>query len=253
MSKFNATLLALLALALAAALPAGADARPDHIRGIDVSRFQGHVAWRAVGKTQTRFAFLQASRGDGHDCTVVPDQCGADPEYLRNYKAARAEGIRVGAYHRAFAGGRTPALAKEDARDEANVFITQVGQLRGKDLLPVLDVETPFHRLDEIRLRAWIRAWMSRVERKLGAKPIIYTNNSSWLETGDTTDFALQGHPLWVANFDVPKPAVPASNWAGKGWSVWQYTSSGRVRGVTGHVDKNRLASGFGRISVAGR
>jgi lysozyme len=94
---------------------------------------------------------------------------------------------------------------------------------------------------------------MSRVERKLGAKAIIYTNNSSWLATGDTTSFALQGHPLWVANFDVPKPAVPAADWAGKGWSIWQYTSSGHVRGVSGAVDRNRLASGFGRISVAGR
>jgi lysozyme len=253
MSKPLATIFALLALALTAALPAGADGKPQHVHGIDVSRFQGHVAWRQVGKTKTRFAFLQASRGTGRDCLVVPDQCGADPAYERNYKAARAEGIRVGAYHRAFAGGRTPAIAKEDAREEANVFIAEVGQLRGKDLLPVLDVETPFHRLDEIRLRAWIRAWMSRVERKLGAKAIIYTNNSSWLATGDTTSFALQGHPLWVANFDVPKPAVPAADWAGKGWSIWQYTSSGHVRGVSGAVDRNRLASGFLRISVAGR
>ena len=102
-------------------------------------------------------------------------------------------------------------------------------------------------------LRAWIRAFVNRVDRKLGYKPIIYTNDSSWEATGDTTSFALEGHPLWVANFDVQKPLVPAANWAGKGWSIWQYTSSGHVRGVQGSVDKNKLARGFGRISVAGR
>lgn len=253
MSKFTATLLAVLALVASAALPGAAGAKPKNIRGIDVSRFQEHIAWKQVGRTQTRFAFIQASRGDGRDCLVVPDECGVDPRYERNYKAARAVGIRVGAYHRAFASGRTVEGAKEDAREEANVFIGEVGQLRGKDLLPVLDVETPFTRLDEQGLRAWIRAWMNRVDHKLGVKPIIYTNNSSWLETGDTTSFALDGHPLWVANFDVPEPLVPAADWAGKGWSIWQFTSSGHVRGISGAVDKNRLASGFGRVSVAGR
>ena len=54
--------------------------------------------------------------------------------------------------------------------------------------------------------------------------------------------FAKRGHRLWVANFGVDEPQVPAANWAGYGWSVWQFTSTGRVRGVTGDVDKNRLA-----------
>jgi lysozyme len=251
-SGLRSTLAAAAACAALLAPAATAGATP-HIRGIDVSRFQGHIAWKQVGKTQTRFAFIQASRGNGTDCSVAPDQCGADPTYLRNYKAARAEGIRVGPYHRAFASGRTIDGAKEDAREEANLFIATVGQLRGKDLLPVLDVETPFRGLGEEELRAWIRAWVNRVDRKLGYKPIIYTNHSSWQATGDTTGFALEGHPLWVANFDVPKPLVPAANWAGKGWSIWQYTSSGHVRGVQGAVDKNKLAAGFGRISVAGR
>ncbi|MCB0866112.1 MAG: glycoside hydrolase family 25 protein [Solirubrobacterales bacterium] len=246
--------LALLAVALLATAPA-AEAKPKSIRGIDVSRFQGHIAWKQVGKTQTKFAFLQASRGSGDDCSVVPEQCGADPTYLRNYKKARAEGIRVGAYHRAFASDPGTEIdgiegAKLDAREEANLFASVVGQLRGRDLRPVLDVETPFKGLDEIELQAWIKAWLSRVERKLGSKPIIYTNNSSWQATGDTTTFALDGHPLWVANFGVPSPLVPAANWAGKGWTIWQYTSIGHVRGIAGNVDKNKLARGFGKIKA---
>jgi lysozyme len=244
-------LLALITASRAAAAPTG----PSGIRGIDVSRFQGHIAWKQVGRTETKFAFIAASRGSGDDCSVVPEECGADPYYLRNYKAARAAGLRVGAYHRAFASdpGTEPTGvegAKLDAREEADVFIAQVGQLRGRDLLPVLDLETPFKGMDEPELRAWVSAWLARVERKLGSSPIIYTNNSSWQATGDTTSFALEGHPLWVANFDVPSPLVPAQNWAGKGWSIWQFTSSGHVRGVTGSVDKNRLAKGFGKIKV---
>ena len=107
--------------------------------------------------------------------------------------------------------------------------------------------------MTEESLVAWVRAWLARVEKKLNAQPIIYTNLSSWQATGGTTEFAAAGHPLWVANFDVKEPAVPAENWAGRGWAIWQYTSTGHVRGIDGNVDKNRLADGLGPISASRR
>lgn len=249
-SARRASLLALASCLLLAIAPATASAVKKNVRGIDVSRFQGKIAWDRVGRTQIGFAFVQASRGSGADCTVVPERCGADEYYEINYRGARANGIRVGAYHRAFASGPGIRGAKADARAEANAFIAQVGTLRHRDLLPVLDVETPFTDLDDKELRVWVHTWLDRVERKLGRKAIVYTNQSSWLATGDTTEFALLGHPLWVANYGVSRPAVPALNWAGFGWSVWQFTSSGHVRGVDGSVDKNRLSNGFRGISV---
>lgn len=244
----RAKLLILAAVACLAAVPGSASARS--MRGIDVSRFQEVIGWKQVGETKNRFAFVAASRGSGDDCLVAADRCGADEYYERNYHGAKDAGLRVGAYHRAFASGSTPGVAKEDARAEANLFIEQVGKVRSRDLRPALDVETPFTDMTEQSLRAWIRAWLARVEKKLGQQPIIYTNTSSWGATGNTTSFAEVGHPLWVANFDVPRPSVPAANWGGKGWSVWQYTSSGHVRGIEGAVDRNRLSKGFGKISA---
>ncbi|MDQ3102586.1 MAG: glycoside hydrolase family 25 protein [Actinomycetota bacterium] len=238
----------LTALAGLACLAPAATAK--NVRGIDVSRFQDVIGWKLVGETKLRFAFVAASRGSGEDCLVVPDRCGADEFFARNYRGAKAAGLRVGAYHRGFASGSTPEAAKADARAEANLFISQVGKVRNRDLRPALDVETPFVDMTKASLRAWIGAWLTRVEKKLGAEPIIYTNFSSWGATGDTTSFALEGHPLWVANFDVPEPLVPADDWAGRGWSVWQYTSSGSVRGIDGAVDKNRLSAGFSAISA---
>ena len=239
-----------LALALLLPLAPTAGAARGPIKGIDVSRFQGRIAWNKVGKTDLRFAYVQASRGSGRDCTVVPEECGRDQYFARNYGNAKAAGLRVGAYHRAFAKGRTRSKAKQDARAEANRFIDVVGRVRSDDLRPALDVEVPFRRLDEGRLRLWIRTWANRAEKKLHVKPVIYTNSSSWLATGDTTSFARNGYPLWVANFDVRKPSVPADNWAGKGWTIWQYTSSGRVRGINGNVDRNRLKKGFGKLEA---
>lgn len=243
-----ATAIACLTLLAVAASPAFAG--KGHVKGIDVSRFQERIAWNKVGKTEIRFAYVQASRGDGKDCTVVPEECGRDRYYPRNYANAKSVGLRVGAYHRAFAKGGTRSKAKDDARAEANRFIAVVGKVRSNDLRPALDVEAPFLHLDPNRLRLWIRTWMNRVEKKLRVKPIIYTNASSWSATGDTTSFASDGYPLWVANFDVDKPLVPASNWGGKSWTIWQYTSSGRVRGINGNVDRNRLRKGFGKLNA---
>lgn len=241
---------AALAAALAALAVAAPAATAERLEGIDVSRFQNRIDWDLVGGDGIAFAFVQASRGTGKDCSVKPRRCGPDERYAANVEAARAVGIAVGPYHRAFAGGRGRSGIRADARAEAGVFITSVGRLRPGDLAPALDVETPFDGLRPGKLRLWVRTWLKRVERKLGARPLIYTNTSSWAATGDTTEFALAGHPLWVAQWGVRRPSVPAANWAGESWSVWQYTSSGEVAGIEGHVDRDVLRGGLSALSA---
>jgi GH25 family lysozyme M1 (1,4-beta-N-acetylmuramidase) len=241
--------LALAATLYALALPSTAMAG-SKATGIDVSRFQGVINWSLVAGSGVKFAFVQASRGSGLDCAVKPDQCGADPYFATNRINAKAVGIRVGPYHRAFATGSTLAAARADAIAEADVFLTAVAALNAGELVPVLDVETPFTGLDANRLRTWIRVWVKRVHRRLGRKPMIYTNASSWSATGNTMEFAKAKYPLWVAEWGVSKPTVPANFWAGRGWSVWQYTSSGSVSGISGRVDMNRLRVGLGKLTI---
>lgn len=243
---------ALCASAVGAALvmPTTASAGKGAAIGVDVSRFQETIDWTAVGGHGIRFAFVQASRGTGFDCDVVPENCGADLYYASNYAAARAAGIRVGAYHRVFIDPEPIEALKIDARAEADLFTSIVGTLRRGDLLPALDVESPFDGASPVQVRVWIKTWIKRVRKTLGVRPIIYTNTTSWGATDDTTKFARKGHPLWVANWGVSKPSVPAGNWGGRGWSIWQYTSSGTVPGIAGRVDMNRLRVRFSRISV---
>jgi lysozyme len=237
------------ACAVCALAPASASAGGEGM-GIDVSRFQGEIGWQLVADDGVEFAFVQASRGSGDDCAVRPKRCGPDRFYPGNYLNAGQVGIPVGAYHRAFVGGDTRAQVKRDARTEAEVFLSVVGELHSGDLLPALDVEAPFDGLGPGRLRVWVRTWLRRVRAALGERPIIYTSPSSWAATGNTAEFATAGHPLWIANWGVSQPSVPAGNWAGRGWSVWQFTSSGKVNGIEGRVDLNRLAVGVDEISV---
>ena len=234
-------------LAALAALPAAATA--GGAPGIDVSRFNGAIDWAQVRGAGIKFAFVAASRGSGADCAVLPASCGADPLFAANRAAATAAGVRVGAYHRAFASGATRVEAKADGRAEADVFVAQVIALNPGELLPALDVETPFTDLNAKRLRSWVYAWLKRVRKRLGRRPLIYTNRTSWAATGNTTQFARAGHGLWVAEWGVPKPTVlPAQRWGGRGHSVWQYTSSGSVPGIAGRVDLNRAAVGLGKL-----
>ena len=247
--RFTRTILLPAALGVALLASAPASGAPTPV-GIDVSRFQGTIDWSLVAGSGVDFAFVQASRGSGFDCAVKPDQCGADPYFLANRTNAVAAGLRIGPYHRAFATGGTLAAARTDAVAEADVFLASVGSLQSGNLVPVLDVETPFTGLDANRLRTWIRVWVKRVAKRLGRKPMIYTNASSWSATGNTTEFAKAKYPLWVAEWGVSKPSVPATNWGGRGWSVWQYTSSGTVAGISGRVDLNRLRVGLRKLTI---
>jgi GH25 family lysozyme M1 (1,4-beta-N-acetylmuramidase) len=232
-----------------AAIPGSAGAGTGAL-GIDVSRFQGTILWPSVPSSGVRFAFVQASRGSGTDCTVKPEQCGADPFWAANRDGAEAAGIRVGAYHRAFATGGTDDTARADAIAEADLFISQVGSIRSGELLPVLDVESPFTGMTATSLRTWIRAWLKRVSKQLGRKPMIYTNATSWGATGNTTEFAKARYPLWVAQWNVAAPTVPANNWAKRGYSVWQFSNSGSISGISGRVDQDRLGVGMAKITV---
>jgi lysozyme len=245
-----AIVLAVLFVFFAASAPAVAGKRPP---GIDVSRFQETIDWAQVRGAGIGFAFAQASRGSGADCAVVPESCGPDPYWAANYAGAKANGVRVGPYHRAFVGGSDRTTVAQDAATEADVFIGSVratgGLVRG-DLRPALDLETPFAGLTPKQLALWVRVWVKRVRGALGARPIIYTNATSWAATGNTREFARSKHPLWVANWNVRRPAVPARNWAGKGWAVWQWTSSGSVAGISGRVDMNRLRVKLGKLLV---
>ena len=173
-----------------------------------------------------RFAFLKASDSTDY----------RDPTYATNRARANAVGVLVGAYHFA-----RPDATPGDAVAEADLFVDAAAPAGG-DLLPVLDLEVS-GGLTTTPLQAWVRTFLDRVYERTGLRAAIYVSPSFWSTyMGNTATFALDGYPvLWIAHWTTASaPSMPASNWAGEGWTFWQYTSDGAVPGISGRVDLDR-------------
>lgn len=195
--------------------------------GIDVSHWQGAIDWsrvRAAGKT---FAVIKATEGVSF----------LDDRYAQNKAGALGQGMKVGAYHFARPGN--------DPVREADWFVDHMGLQHGM-LIPALDIEVT-GGLGPTALTNWTKAWLARVTQRIGAKPMIYTSPAFWRNNlNDSRWFADNGYSvLWVAHWNTTNPSLPGSNWGGKSWTFWQYSSDGTVPGISGRVDldRYRLAS----------
>ena len=84
----TATVLVVLAAAsggLARSMDAQASATKE---GIDVSSFQGTIAWHSVAAAGISFAYIRAADGDG----------GGDQQFATNWRGATGAGVTPGAY-----------------------------------------------------------------------------------------------------------------------------------------------------------
>lgn len=224
-----------LAVSLVSAILVVAPASPavaaTRVPGIDVSKWQGDVDWDAVASTSVRFVIMRATIGN-----TATKARFVDPRYEEYLAGATANGLVVGAYHRANVG-----LADGDATREANFFVDNA-QIANGDVLPVLDIEDA-HGLTVGELQDWVRTWVKRVYARTGVRPMLYTSPNFWrVNMGDTIWFADRGYPLWIADWrGNTAPEVPAANWGGQGWTFWQWTSKGTVAGITTEVDRDRF------------
>jgi len=189
------------------------------MRGIDVSNHQGTVDWPAVGASTVEFAFLKATEGVSF----------RDAFYKANRAGAKRAGLAVGAYHFGRPGGA-------DGRREADFFL-EVAQPKPGELRPVLDLEAS-DGVSPAAVRAWALTFLRRVTAELGVTPFLYTY--PFFATGNAfaSSPELAGFPLWIAHYGVTKPLIP------KPWKsavIWQFSSSGRVPGVKGRCDLNKL------------
>lgn len=186
------------------------------IHGIDVSKYQGRIAWEEVKamkvkEIQLGFAFIKATEGIGN----------TDPHFRRNWKRSGDAGIRRGAYHF--------FIASKDGKLQAENFIDKV-ELQPGDLPPVLDLEQ-LNGTSSAQLRKEAKRWLETAEDYYKVRPIIYTNVDFYnRHLGSEFD----SYPLWVAHYyQSEQPRIS------RGWVFWQHSDKGRVNGISQPVDFN--------------
>ncbi len=218
-------LLSLTATAAYASLPAG----------VDTSNYQHSTSlnWSAVRSTGVRFAFLKATEGSTY----------SDPYFAGDWAATGQVGIYHGAYHFA-----RPSLGS--AAGQARYFVSRLpNQMVAGTLPPVLDLEAT-GGLTPSQLITWTHNWLNTVQSLTGRAPIIYVSPAFWrYNMANNTGF--HNNALWIANYGVSQPDVPGG-WPT--WSFWQSTSSGRISGISGNVDKdvfNGPFSGLQKFALA--
>ncbi|MCU4182373.1 glycoside hydrolase family 25 protein [Bosea sp. BH3] len=194
------------------------DARRKVIQGIDVSRWQGEIDWQRVKEAGTRFAFIKATEGGDH----------IDPSFRRNWAEAKRHGIPRSAYHFVW--------WCRSAKEQVRWFKKHIP--RDPDALPpVLDVEwqndsqctRKISREDALEK---IAVMLKGLREHTGKKPIIYTDINFH---EDVLEGAFNDHPYWLRSTAAPL----AKRYARDRWEFWQFTTTGRVPGITGDVDRN--------------
>lgn len=193
-------------------------------KGIDVSSYQGAIDWQQVAGDGVEFAIIRLGiRGYGSEGKLVLDEY-----FVRNIEGATAAGIDVGVYF------FTQALTPEEAREEAEFVIEALApyNLQCTVVLDVEDVNASGARTNVLTMEQWTDnciAFFDRIQ-EAGYKPMIYGNLKTFMLMLDLT--RIEQYPKWFAAY-TPYFYYPYA------FSIWQYTDSARVAGITGEVDMN--------------
>lgn len=182
-------------------------------KGIDVSQFQGNIDFGKVKKSGIEFVIIRAGFGR------YANQ--KDPYFESHYKAAKAAGLKVGAYWYSY------ATSEADAKAEAETCLSII---KGKQFeYPIyfdLEESSQF-RKGKSFCDSLVKTFCNALE-SAGYWAGLYISRSP-LQQYISADVAKR-YALWVAEYGS------RCNYGGT-YGMWQNSSAGRVSGISGNVD----------------
>lgn len=196
------------------------------IYGVDVSKWQADIDWDKVRDAGIEYAILRVGYR-----SVSSGEIYLDEWFKENIKEAHRVGLDVGVYF------YTQALDKKEATAEAKFVVEQLKPYSSYITLPVYyDIEAyAGSRLDNSNLTkeqktANTEAFCTTVE-KAGYKAGVYSNKNYLIDCLYIEKLAKK-YEVWLAHY------INETNYEGE-YTIWQYTSSGKVNGIQGNVDMN--------------
>lgn len=199
--------------------------------GIDVSHYQGTINWASVKAAGIQFAWIKDTEGTSYK----------DPEFDTNYLHAYNNKVIRGAYHFArpdLSGGAT----------QATYFANNGGAWSADNLtLPgMLDLEGGCYGKSASAMQSWILDFYNTYKSKTGRDVVIYTSANWWNTcTGGWSGMSSRS-PLWAASWTTAADPVIPNGFPYA--TIWQYTDSGSVSGVSGAVDRDRFNGDHTRL-----
>lgn len=189
-------------------------------QGIDVSSWQGNIDFSKVKNSGIDIVYIKSSEGNSY----------IDPYFESNYQKAKENGLKVGFYH------YVTARTVEQAKNQAN-FFSKVISNKQPDCKLAMDFES-FGNLSINQINEISKAFLETLQSVTNKEVLIYSNSYS-ARTIFSNELSI--YPLWVANYGVSQPGGN-NKWST--WVGWQYTSTGRVNGISGNVDRDKFTDG---------
>lgn len=188
------------------------------MKGIDVSKWNGKVDWVGVRNSGVKFVMIRAGVGSSWG------NYSTDVKFDYNIRGAASMGLKIGVYLYSYA--RTAAAAV----GEAEYMVKILEPYRSMISFPVVyDIEDDTQKdLGKSTITSMCACFCNTI-RAAGYKPMIYANKE-WLT--NRIDVNAIKADVWLAQW-TSKPS-----WSGK-YTMWQYTDSGSVSGISGAVDMN--------------
>ena len=206
------------------------------MKGIDVSAHQGNINWDAVKASGIEFAIIRISYG----------QSAVDSKAIRNIEECIRVGMPFGVYVYSY------ALNVNNAINEANLVIKTLAPYKNKVKFPVIiDMEDA----DGYKTRHGMPSndtLVSICEKEClmfedaGYYAAIYASKS-WFDT-KLNSSRLNRFDKWMAWWY----SQASSKFDHNTYGLWQYTSSGKVNGISGNVDMNESFKDYPSIIGGG-
>lgn len=194
------------------------------MEGIDVSKWQYDIDWKKVAAAGVDYAIIRL----GYRGTAAEGNCAMDPYFEQNIKGALAAGVQVGVYY------FTQAITVEEAIEEANIVIEA---LKGYNVTFPVVYDTEYreggraNEMPNAERTACAKAFCDTI-LAAGYTPAIYTSTNWGILNLNLEE--LQGYDLWYAYYGEPEDLYLPYE-----FTMWQYTDSGKVNGISGSVDIN--------------
>lgn len=200
--------------------------QPTHIgKIIDVSEWQGVIDWNSVVRDDVTLSIIRIQDGSSHQ----------DLKYMENLQKCINAGGKYAVY--AYFRGTSTADAQQEARD----FYQRVQRVVANKQQPVfyaIDVESVEMGGNVSQMRAGIEAFMSQLNT-LGVpdhKIVLYIANHLYNSFNLNT---ARAGAIWIPSYGQNDGSIVNSTKPTHPYDLWQYTSKGRVSGITGNVDMN--------------